>query len=180
MMNVNYDQNFTPKSTDYVLTVPDYDPSMFTLFHGLFVGHPESEFTARDPNIILFPLQFRHFQLIVFLSIEAFPSADFCEFLHAITTPPEIAKSAVGSELLRYLMTGRSPEHCIRQYQNSVHLLTKRFLTRMLPVLTDPKVIERVKAHIASIPDVTLSGLELDRAPHLIDMLGDVKSPNFR
>ena len=177
MMNKNYPTNFTRKPADYVLNIPPYDPAGLTLFHGLFVGHSDSEFSTTNENLIIFPLKFSEFQLIVFVSIEVFPSADFCEFLHAVTMPPEANPSSVGQDILRYLMTGRSPENCVKQYQNSVHLLTKRFLTRMLPLLTDQSVIERVKAHIASIPDVTLTGLGLGRAPQLIDLLSDPKPP---
>ncbi len=170
--------NYARKPSDQVYSLPEYDPAMFTLFHGLYVGHPDSEFSVTDSDIIISPFRFREFQLIVFVSLEAFPSAAFCEFLHAVTAPPEANPSSVGQDILRYLMTGRSPENCIKQYKNSVHLLTKRFLTRMLPLLTDQTVIEKVKAHIASIPDVTLSGLGLGRAPQLIDMLSDPKPPN--
>ena len=170
--------NFSQKGTDTVYALPAYDPKMFTMFHALFVGHPDTEFSIPDENIIISPFRFRDFQLLVFISLEPFPSVEFSEFLHAITSPPEANQTDLGQALLRHLMTGRSPENCIKQYRNSVHLLTKRFFQRMLPLLKDPKIIERVKADIAAIPDVTLNELELDTGQRLIDMLSDPMPPN--
>lgn len=169
------------KSTDTVVTLPALpDHERLTLFHGLFVGHPDVDFTARLPEQVsggIFPMRFRKFQLIFVLSIEFFGSASFGEFIHYLTLPPEAIEYPKGQEVLRLLMKGKTPEQCIEDYQIAVKFLSKRYLTKILPWIVDDNMTEKVKAKIAAIDDVELSGITPYTEPRLIRMLIPPKKP---
>jgi hypothetical protein len=49
------------KFGDRLLCVPEYDPKQFTMFGGLWLGHPDVAFEVRnkDPMILIEPIKFR-------------------------------------------------------------------------------------------------------------------------
>jgi hypothetical protein len=163
------------KPQDQLVTLPEFDPTKFTLFHGLFVGHPKSKFDATEPNVIIAPLFFKNFQIVVMASLFRMPSHRTTEFLHALTVRPEAAKHEQQEALLRFLMTGRPPEICIRQYKNSVNWLAKRFLERMLPEALNPETAAAIRDRIGSLGDVTLTQQDLGITGQTILVLRDGK-----
>jgi hypothetical protein len=163
------------KPRDKLVTLPEFDPMKFTLFHGLFVGHPKSKFDATEPNVIIAPLFFKNFQIIVMASLFRMPSHRTTESVHALTARPESAKHAQQEALLRFLMTGRPPEICIRQYNNSVNWLAKRFMERILPETLNPETAAAIQNRISSLGDVTLTQQELGITGKTILMLRDGK-----
>jgi hypothetical protein len=168
------------KSTDTVVTLPPIpDHTRLTLFNGLFIGHPDVEFTARLPKDIggIHPMRFRKFQLIFVLSFGFFGSYYLDEFLHYVTLPPEMIEHPKGQEILRLLMKGRTPGESIEEYQTAVGFLSKRYLTNVLPWLVDERAKEQVTAQIAAIENVDLSGTTPETQPDLIRMLISPRKP---
>jgi hypothetical protein len=169
---------FRTKPHDRLLTLNGFDPITFTLFFGLFVGHPETKFDTTDDELVIAPFYFQKFQVVLITSLFYMPSYRTTEMLHALTSRPESAKHQHQETVFRHLMMGKSPEICVRQYRTSVRWLAKNFLEKtMLPQLTTPSTIDFVREQIARLGDVTLSTQELGTTGQLIHMLSDGKPP---
>jgi hypothetical protein len=136
----------------------EIDPSMFNLMHAVFVGHPDTAFDARHPDIVVNEFGFKMFKLVAMASVYPLPSHHTTEFLHTVTLPPE---QAVDQEVLRrFVMTGRSPEVCIMQYRNSVTLLIARFIRHILATEDlDRSTIDMLNGDLARLGDVELGQL---------------------
>jgi len=171
---------FLPKPRDRLLALNGFDPIMYTLFFGIFVGHPDTKFDATADEIVIAPFYFQKFQVLLMASLFYMPSHHTTEMLHALTSPPELAKHQPQEAVLRHLMTGKSPEICVRQYRTSVRWLAKSFLEKMLPQLTTPSTADFVRGQIAELGNVTLSSQELGTTGQLIHMLSDGNPPVSR
>lgn len=171
---------FRHKHRDKLFVLPEFDPIKFTLFVGMFVGHPDELFGSTDDEIIISPFHFRTFQIVIMASLIAMPSHHTTQFVHALTTPPDLAKHEQQRELLHYLMMGKPASICIRQYRTSVKWLTKQYLEKMLPQITHQDVLDEVQKRISAIGDVTLTPQTLGIVGRSIHMLTDGKLPNPR
>ena len=165
--------SFRHKPQDKLLGLAEFDPTQFTLFVGIFVGHPDTKFDVTNEEIVIAPFYFGNFQIVLMASLLTMPSHHTTEFVHALTTPPELAKHEHQGKLLRHLMTGKSPLICIQQYQNSVKWLAKRFLERMLLEVTNPEVAEAIRKRISAMGNVTLKPQDLGLAGQSIHLLTD-------
>ena len=169
---------FKPQPQDRFLTLNQFDPTKFTLFIGLFIGHPDAKFEAADDEIIISPFNFRNFQIVVMASLFSIPSWHTTEFLHALTTRPELARHEQQEKLLRYLMIGKPSLICLQQYRNSVSWLAKHFLEQMLPQVQNSDVAMAIKQRIKELGRVSLTEQELGMVGRSIHMLENVKLPN--
>jgi hypothetical protein len=168
------------KKHERTLILAEYDPSLYTMFFGLLIGHPEVAFDASASGIVVSHFPFRRFKIILLTSILMMPSHHSTQYTHAVTLPPEQPMLGMSQETLRYQMTGKSPEICMEQYQNSVKTLVKNFWELVLPELTDPDAINYAKEQIELVNDVTLTALERGTNPLSIHMLTSGKPPNPR
>lgn len=166
-----------PKQQTYALA--EFDPTMFNLMHAVFVGSADSEFDARDENIVINSWTFEKFKIVVMASLYMLPSHHTTEMLHALTLPPETAKQQ--EEVRRFLMQGRSPEVCLEQYRNSVKLLARRFLNMILETeKLDPKTVEMIRNDLAKIGEVGLTDIELESGRPRVHMLTSGAPPVLR
>jgi hypothetical protein len=165
-------------ASDIVITLPAFDPYEMTLFHGLFLGHPESEFTASHPEIGIHPIQFRMFKLVLFFSFQFFPTATFGEITHSATLPPEAEGHPIAQEIARRLMNGDTPDKCLASYQSDVAFLSKRFLMRILPTITAEGLKRSLNSTLSSLSEINLDRVTADTDPQLMRMLIPRKRPN--
>lgn len=168
-------------ASDTVVTLPAFDPYEMTLFQGVFLGHPDSEFTASHPDIGIYPIQFRMFQLVIFFSFRFFfPTATFGEIIHSATLPPEAEDHPIAQDILRELMKGRTPDKCLASYENHVDFLSKRFLMRILPTITDERLKRSLNSTLSSLSEINLDQSTASTEPQLMRLLIPRKSPNPR
>src|SRR5215831_13113638 len=76
------------KPNERAFLLPEFDP-LLTLFHAIFVGHPDTVFDASDPDVVAAPFPFKNFKIVVMASLGRIPSHRTTEFLHSVTMPPE-------------------------------------------------------------------------------------------
>jgi hypothetical protein len=169
-----------PKTNEQTFVLAEYDESMFNLMHAIFVGHPDSNFDAKDPDIIANSFPFRMFQIVVTASLYALPSHSSTELLHSLTLRPE--DEEVQYEERRFLMRGRSPTICLEQYRNSVRLLASRFIKLILrtEIDLDPKTVEMLEGDLAKIGEVGLTDIELGPNQPEVHMLTSGPTPIAR
>jgi hypothetical protein len=151
-------ETINPNEVTYALA--EFDETMFNLMHAIFVGSPDSEFDARDENVVINSIAFKKFKIVLMASLYALPSHHTTEMLHALTLPPEKAQEQYA--VRRFLMQGRSPEICLQQYHNSVKLLARRFLNMILETEKnlDERTVEMIRADLAKIGEVGLTDIE--------------------
>jgi hypothetical protein len=167
------------KPNEPAFVLPEFDPSFFTLFHAIFVGHPDTVFDASDPDVVAAAFPFKKFEIVVMASLRKLPSHRTTDFLHSVTMPPETKLDE--QAVRRFLMTGRSPEICFQQYRNSVKLLTRRYLTLILETEDlSPKAVERIQQELAEIGDVELTLVEAGPNQPAIHMLTSGPLPDSR
>ncbi len=74
-----------PNPKEKTFSLARFDPALFNFIHALFVGHPETNFTVTDPNVVINSFSFRRFKLVIMASLYQLPSHHTTEFLHSIT-----------------------------------------------------------------------------------------------
>lgn len=168
------------KKNERTLILAEYDPSLYTMFFGILIGHPDVIFDASASGVVVGHFPFSRFKIILLTSIVMMPSHYSTQYTHAVTLPPEQPMLGMSQETLRYQMTGKSPEICMVQYQNSVKTLVKNFWEMILPELTDPEAINYAKEQIELVSDVALTALSPGTNPLSIHILTSGKSPNSR
>jgi hypothetical protein len=173
-------QNLTPdkyileksaKKYERAFVLADYDPELYTMFFGVFIGHNDTPFDVRPQDIVVSHFPFARFKIILFTSLAPMPSHWTTSYAHAVTLPPEKPPTGMTADTLRYHMTGKSPEICIEQYRNSVKTLVRGFWLTVLPELTRPELIQYAHEQIAQVSDVNLVALEPGTNPLSIHML---------
>jgi hypothetical protein len=160
---------------DETLALPEFEPEKFTLFCGIFVGHRDAPFLAGDDDVNIAKFKFGQFQLVVMVSLRKFPSYPTTELLSCVTTPPETHPSV--EEVLRFLMTGRSPAICIRQYKAAVNVLSKKFLEEMRNQLTEPTTREHLDREIEALASSNLVGIKLNSRAQSLNLLCVAQPP---
>jgi hypothetical protein len=139
------------RATSQIYCLPKYDPSQFTLFHGLFVGPRGLKFGAQHEGVGIVQHEFRCFSLVIPATYSAVPSHHTTEYMHILTLRPEHPNNPDLETALRKQMSGRSDEACLRQYRFSYLDLMKRFLTARLPDLTNPETENHMRDFIREI-----------------------------
>lgn len=143
---------------DRMLTLPEIDPKLVTLFSGLYLGHPDVEFDVgeKDPMLHIVPIRFRIFQLVAMFSLQPIRSHYSSEFANNMTFDPATAPSD-RKALFESLMTGRAPIDCVRFYEATVWEMTRRVLNWELREATNPLAIKDIKARLRRIPKQRLA-----------------------
>jgi hypothetical protein len=159
---------------DETLTLPEFEPEKFTLFYGIFVGHRDAAFIAGHDDVNIAKFRFGQFQLVVMVSLGKFPSYVTTEVLSPVTTPPETNPSV--EEVLRFLMTGRPPAVCIRQYKAAVNALGKKFLEEMRK-LTEATTLEHLDREIEALASSNLGSIKLKTRSQSLHVLSDAQLP---
>lgn len=158
----------------------DYDPSFYSLYFAVFLGHPDAPFEARTDGVVVSHFRFRSFKLLVLASLDAVPSHYSTHYATAVTFPPEVSKQNEIQDALRFQMTGRPPEACLHQYVNSVKLLTRLYWETAIQELDDPALIQFARERIAEVSDVEMTAIELGTGLTPTHMLSGGKPPNLR
>jgi hypothetical protein len=133
--------------------VPEHDPKHDTMFAGLFVGHPDSEFDAvnKDPMLHIQAIRFRSFQLVMLFLLQPFRSHYTTEVGSNITFNPESGTER-RKTALRALMQGKSADICVTQYHNVVWEMSRRVLRIELNEAKSPQAVAHFKECLRKIP----------------------------
>jgi hypothetical protein len=160
-----------------IISLPEYDPTKFTLFYGLVIGSPEVPFVASHPEVTPVVKHFQRFTIIALASILTLPSHYTSEFAHMRTIDPNATVDPIQKMLQRQLMTGKPAQACLVQYTNSTYELARRFLEHLLPQLSKPEAIQSVKEGIADLGRKIIPALALDTGPPTIHRRTSEKPP---
>lgn len=160
------DTRYNPKEAeaDRVHVLADYDPAFYSLYFGVFVGHPDTDFDTRTGGVAVSQFHFKLFKIIVLTSLDGWPSHFSSHVATAITFAPGIVDDVPAKDMLRHHMGGKSSQICLHQYINSVKTLIKLYWEAVLPELDDPDLIALAQAEIAKVSDVELVELNLGGA----------------
>ncbi len=151
------------KVGDRLLSTPEYDPKIYTLFTGLYIGHPDVAFEVRgiDPMILIEPIRFRKFQLVVMFYIMELRSHYSGEMGSQVTFNPT-SVPIEDRPLYDELMRGKSAPDCVRLFQNGVWSLARRVLDVELREAKTPAAISYFKTRLDRIPKKTTIAVERD------------------
>jgi hypothetical protein len=143
------------RAGDRLLVVPEHDPKHDTMFAGLFVGHPDSEFNAvnKDPMLHIQAIRFHDFQLVMLLLLQPFRSHYTTEVGSNITFDPQ---SGIGTRkvIMQALMQGKSADICVTQYYNAVWEMSRRVLQIELREATTPEATRYFSMCLKRVPDI--------------------------
>ncbi len=164
------------KPGDHLLSLPEFDPRRWTLFSGLFLGHPDLEFDAEndDPMLHIAGIKFKSLQLVAMFSLLPIRS-HYTSDLASNTTfdPNEIP-------ILRPMMSGKSASVCLEHYRNTVQEMTRRVLNIELREATDPAAIKDIRKRLRRLPKTNFVHVKSGRGmPPPYFVLGDLP-PNRR
>ena len=143
-----------------ILTLAEYDPARDNFYYGIFVGHPDTVFDTTDPGLSFNKFSFASFNIVVACSFVELPSYHTTDIVHSLTSPPE--SHPEGEDVARFLMTGRTPQICLAQYNNAKRLLARRFIEFVLEhEKLEPETVKMLESDLEQIGGVELIDLGL-------------------
>jgi hypothetical protein len=169
------------KNRSLIVSLPEYDPKLFTLFCGVLLGSPEIEFKARHRHVLVRQHCFKRFRIVVLSGRLSLPSYHSSEIMQVLTLDPTLSGSVAEQAVRRQKMRGKSDGVCILQYLNGAYNLAKRFLEYALSTgqLTDPQMVSGIQQYIADLEKlIGTIPLAVDIGPQLIRKPTDEKPPN--
>jgi hypothetical protein len=154
------------KIGDRLLVIPEHDPKFATIFGGLYLGHPDAEFTVEkeDPMLHKEAIRFRNFQLVVIFLLEPFRSHYTTDVGSNVTFD---LKSGAGGRkaLLHALMLGKSAEICVIQFYTAVWAMSRRVLKIELKEATNPEAVKFFRKRLRETPKPTIRTRRSKRGP---------------
>jgi hypothetical protein len=164
------------KPGDHLLSLPEFDPRRWTLFSGLFLGHPDIEFDAENDDLMLHiaGIKFKSFQLVAMFSLLPMRSHYTSDLASNMTFDP------TKIPILRLMMSGKSASFCLEHYRNTVQEMTRRVLNIELREATNPAAIKDIRKRLRLLPKTKFIRIKSGRGmPPNYFVLGDLP-PNRR